>query len=414
METTPEAAVVPSSGAVDRREGDTRYRLLDVFRGVACLMVVLHHAGFAVVLDATKVGGVDGWFRRAAIGLLWRMNLGVPLFFVISGYCIAASADASRRRGSGAFRFLARRVWRIYPPYWAAVLVFVLTTGGLDAVGLRRLHDGGPYALKLDSPGEIGRAQWLGNLTLTETWRPLVHPPEAAIYTRVAWSLCFEEQFYFVCFAILLLAPRRLFAALAITTVAAIGLRVALADVGMLARIEGTFPRLWHEFAVGIAAYWRLNVATSLRSKRAVEVGLVALAAIGFAFPGAALVEYSTATSALFGLLLIALWRYDIPSERLAWLAPFRACGLRCYSIYLVHLPICTVVNLFLVGLGLTAFWTRALVVVPVASALAVGASWLFFFGVERHFLNTRPRHGAGLQDDGSLMKSRSSISSSV
>jgi peptidoglycan/LPS O-acetylase OafA/YrhL len=372
-------------------ERDPRYRLLDTWRGVACLMVVLHHAGFAVVLDLVSGDGWESWLREGVIGLLWRMNLGVPLFFVISGYCIGASADATRRRGSGAWAFLARRFWRIYPPYWAAVLWFVAVTAGLDALGLTRWHYGqGRYALQLDSPSRLDAIQWLGNLTLTEEWRPLAwRPPPKRIITRIAWSLCYEEQFYFVCFLALLLAPRRLYRALAAVTIVAVSLCVVLADAGALQRIAGAFPTLWHEFAVGLAVYWRLNVPAPAWAKRGVELGLVGLLGIGLYSAGPSTpVEFSTAAAAAFGLALIALRDRDEAAERARWLAPLRACGRRCYSIYLVHLPVCTVVNLWLVERGLVGFWARALLVVPISALAAVGVSWVFFRVVERHFLN--------------------------
>ena len=53
-------------------------------------------------------------------------------------------------------------------------------------------------------PQDLSAAQWLGNVTLTESWRHLVGGGPQEIFTRVAWSLCFEEQFYFLCFAVLL------------------------------------------------------------------------------------------------------------------------------------------------------------------------------------------------------------------
>lgn len=372
-------------------ERNPRYHLLDVWRGIACLMVVLHHAGFAVMFDSeTGAGGLPGWLRWGVVAFLWRMNLGVPLFFVISGYCIGASVDATRRRGLGSWAFLGRRIWRIYPPYWAALLGFVVVIGGLDALDLKRLYQGsGAHALQLDPPGSLDPVQWVGNITLTEEWRPLVwSPPERKVYTRVAWSLCYEEQFYFVCFLILLIAPRRLYGALAVVTVAAVLLRVVAADIGRMSQIEGSFPTLWHEFAVGLAVYWRLNVPSSPQAKRAVELGLAMLVVAGLYGPLTTPVAYSTAVTGIFGLTLIALRRWDERADSLGWLRPLRACGRRCYSIYLVHLPVCTIGNLWLYEQGLTGFWSRVFIMIPVVSAASVAVSWLFFQAVERHFLN--------------------------
>ena len=152
--------------------------------------MVIHHAGFA--LDAAEIGaGPDAWARRAFVGVTRLMNLGVPIFFVISGYCIAASADANRRRGASSWTFLGRRFHRIYPPYWAALLGFAACMVVLDAAGLERLHAEKRHALELASPGYLNWSHWLGNITLTETWRPLVWGhPAVRIFTRIAWTLC--------------------------------------------------------------------------------------------------------------------------------------------------------------------------------------------------------------------------------
>jgi len=162
------------------------------------------------------------------------------------------------------------------PAVLAALLFFVATTWGLDRLGLHGLHDGG-HSLELDSPGELSPAQWVGNVTLTETWRPRVwRGPSPSVFTRVGWSLCFEEQFYLVCFASLLVAPRRLFGVLAWTTAAIVGYRVFAYDSGWLYHLEGTFIYLWHEFAAGLAVYWRLVWATSRQEKHSIDAALLA------------------------------------------------------------------------------------------------------------------------------------------
>jgi peptidoglycan/LPS O-acetylase OafA/YrhL len=366
---------------VQLQTNDPRYRLLDAWRGVACLIVVIYHAGFALGRDEA-VSASAGWVRWGTVASLRMMSLGVPIFFVISGYCIATSADANRRRGLSSWSFLKRRFWRIYPPYWVSFFGVVALVTGLDAVGLARWH-GEPIGLQ--SPGELGWSQWVGNLTLTETWRPLAwgvadHEP----FTRVAWTLCYEEQFYFVCFLMLWLAPRRLYEALAVFSAVVIAFRIGIWGVGWVDRIDGTFPTLWHEFAAGLAVYWRLNVARCEGAKRAVEAGLAALFVIGLLWG-----LRSTAGAGGFGLILIALRRWDGQADDWAPLRALAACGGRCYSIYLAHLPVCTVGIASLGELGLTGFWTRVVVVVPLLWVVATAAGWLFFELVESRFHNT-------------------------
>lgn len=369
----PQGTVCAARGAPS-----SRYQMLDVWRGIACLMVVVHHAGYALHWN----DGNESLLRWWIVYAVNRLNLGVPLFFVISGYCIFASVDAVRRKGGTPWTFLGRRIWRIYPPYWSAVLFFIAVVAGLDALGVYSLHYGN-HAVPLDSPRVLAWPCWLGNITLTETWRPHVWGPPRDVYTGIAWSLCFEEQFYFLCFLVLLLTPKRVCGALLAITAATLAVRVGAWELGKLGALRGTFPLLWHQFAIGLAVYYRLNVAPTVRARRAIDLGLAA--ALGVGLIG---LERETVAAAAFGLALIGLKRWDGWADDLAWLEPLRACGRRCYSIYLAHLPVVVVGNLGLYQLGMTGFWARALVMVPLVSAASVVASWGFFALVETHFLN--------------------------
>jgi peptidoglycan/LPS O-acetylase OafA/YrhL len=359
---------------------DHRYHALDIWRGVICLIVVLEHASICLHPGQSGAGGFEGFLRRAlAAPLSW--NLGAPLFFVISGYCIAASIDSHRRKGGNGFTFLARRAWRIFPPYWAAFFGFIAVVVGLDMLGLTWLHNSA-NALAIPSPAVLSPSQWLGNLTLTETWRYHFGGSELNILTRVAWSLCYQEQFYLICFLALMLAPRRLYGALASATAAILAFRVFTWDSGGDFRYAGLFPDLWHEFAVGLAVYWRLNVATAPLAKRAVEAAIGLLGAIALA-QGVA----TTVGASVLALLLIALRPLDNRFRSLAWLDPLRALGRRSYSIYLAHLPPCVVVSVALTELaGVAGFWARVALVLPLASAAAIAAGWAFHHLVDRHF----------------------------
>lgn len=369
---------IRKAGSVGR---DPRYLTLDAWRGLACLMVVIHHAGYAI--DWSEEG--DSWLRWATLLAVRRMKLGVSLFFVISGYCIAASADASDRRGHAPWSFLGRRFWRIYPPYWVALLGFATLIVALDAAGLDRLYKGS-LAVVLDPPSILDWRQWLGNITLTESWRPHVWGPDRNIYTGVAWSLCFEEQFYMLCFLAIWLLPGRFFLTVGSATLAIVTARAYAWWVGGLEALTGTFPLLWHEFAAGLAVYYRLNVARDNLPKRFTELALICLLAAGFISNGR-----STITAAAFGLVLIALRPWDQWSAALPWLAPLRACGRRCYSIYLAHLPAGVIGNQWLYELGLTGFWERALVMIPLVSLAGVALGWAFHAIVESHFLTPPP-----------------------
>ena len=98
------------------------------------------------------------------MGTLRMMYLGVPIFFVISGYCIAASADSSRRKGDSPWTFLKRRFWRIYPPYWASLVGLIALVAVLDAAGLSRFYTTVAHQLALRSPANCLLAAVAGQL----------------------------------------------------------------------------------------------------------------------------------------------------------------------------------------------------------------------------------------------------------
>lgn len=170
-----------------------RYLSLDHWRGIACLLVVVFHSTsvFAMtpLAGAASTSGLDGLASTAlAVGRIgW---IGVPIFFVISGYAISAAADSSRRRGRGTATFFRRRVRRIYPTYWTWILVQVATVFALDAIIRPGMLTNS--VAPIERPWEFTPIQWLGNLTLTESWRTNVvslgSPTDYLL--GQAWTLC--------------------------------------------------------------------------------------------------------------------------------------------------------------------------------------------------------------------------------
>lgn len=357
-----------------------RYRLLDHWRGFLCLFVVVEHAAVALWPFLGDGTGPDGLVRIGLVRLL-NLNCGTSLFFVISGYCIASGLASHRRKGGAPAAFLARRLWRIFPPYWAALGLFVGVVAGLDALGLAEWHAGG-QALGLDSPDKLNAGQWLGNLTLTETWRPRAWGGgESSVYTRVAWSLCYQEQFYVVCVLALIACPKRLGVALAWLSAAVVALRAVLYDIGSDHVLDGYFPMMWHQFAVGLAVFARLEGGLGRWAGRAIDAGLALMIVAGLRAE-----SNPTVAAAAFGLMLIALRRWDARLADLAALRPLAAVGRKSYSIYLTHLPIGLLVAEGLHRAGVDGFYTRLLTTLPLIVLASVAFGWAFDRWVDAHF----------------------------
>lgn len=159
-----------AEGQGPRCVGGPPYRMLDAWRGVAALWVVLLH----VRLETTPAP----LYLFSAGG-----HLGVPMFFVISGYCIASAATRSLNSPRPVRHFLTARVRRIYPPYFLASLV-AIALSLLLTVMIQHHVVRSSQIVDLDLFHQ-GWRFYLGALTLTQL--PL-HTPYVI---RVFWSLCY-------------------------------------------------------------------------------------------------------------------------------------------------------------------------------------------------------------------------------
>jgi len=82
---------------------------LDAFRGVAAMAVLMYHytTVYDKIFDTTSIFNFSyGW-------------MGVPLFFILSGFVITLTIN----RCKSPFDFLYRRFMRLYPTYWICLLI---------------------------------------------------------------------------------------------------------------------------------------------------------------------------------------------------------------------------------------------------------------------------------------------------
>lgn len=164
---------------------DRHIARLDVLRAVAILLVFCIHYLPSVVGQYEL--GWSHWWRNPASAqssLLWLLYpftlgwSGVSLFFVISGFCIHYSFLKHQNKagslGDFSRKFLLKRFWRIYPPYFCALVVcFILF--------IRHFEFNGPAALHL----------WLHALMIFN-----FSPRTFFSINPSFWSLAIEVQFY--------------------------------------------------------------------------------------------------------------------------------------------------------------------------------------------------------------------------
>lgn len=290
-----------------------KFELLDGFRGIAAAGVVLHH------LHVADIG-----------------HYCVMMFFVISGYCITASAASGIAKGVSTQTFLCNRFRRIYPPYALAVLFFALTRLA------RHQLTGETWT---PSP-----AVWLQNLTLTQWLTLVAHPmPEApqnpALFVAAFWSLGYEVQFYLVVALGMALAKRvgtPLIHWLGALTL--VGMAINLSNPALAAR--GFFIEYWAHFGFGAGLYFLLCGADEFRRPALALLVLVAVLAIcglqyamapaaGIAAVHKVFGEYLVSLASVFVLFLLRPYSAGVARS---WLwRPVSAIGAISYSLYLVH-----------------------------------------------------------------------------
>ncbi len=141
-----------------------RFALVDPLRAIAAIGVLGTHAAYFA--GAYGEPGVQGQ-------LAGRLEVGVTVFFVISGFLLYRPFAAANLTGGAAPRpraYAVRRLARIVPAYWLALTVLALTTGTPGVLE----PDGARYYLF----GQIYDTATIGG-GLTQ-----------------AWSLCVEITFY--------------------------------------------------------------------------------------------------------------------------------------------------------------------------------------------------------------------------
>jgi peptidoglycan/LPS O-acetylase OafA/YrhL len=258
MAAAPSPALAPPPG-------NPRFPLLDAMRAFAALAIVMTH-----------VSGVTNFNSDNPLGAYTaRLNFGVTLFFLLSGFLLYRPFVAARLEGRPPIRirdYTRRRVLRIVPAYWVALTVLALWPG------LVAFWDG----------------PWWRSYTFTQ-----IYWGESTVQGIFpAWTLCIEVSFYlalpFLAAAIGRIAGRRAgveLALLAALGTASVVVRTALEAAGGSFVLQNTLVCYLGWFCIGMA-FAVVSVAWRGRERETPVLRLVAdrpwvpwaLAAVAFWF----------------------------------------------------------------------------------------------------------------------------------
>lgn len=289
---------------------------LQAGRAVAALLVVAFHANVFILPDKLY----DGVTAGPAFNMGYA---GVEFFFVLSGFIMYHIHAKDFGLPQRAWRFMRRRILRIYPIYWvilAGLLVLYAIT-----------NSGPPHAF---DPVAIVTSF----LLIPTTDFPIM---------RVAWTLIHEMLFYIV-FVSMIFSR---FGGTAVFS-AWMGACIAAPLTGLVAYPFDTLLSAYNVlFFMGIIAAWAYARLTPVTAIAAFTVGVAVFFGVGLSESVGGVVWDHSLRTWTYGigaaLVTAALAAGVIASPR--WLTFL---GDASYSIYLVHLPAMNIMMVILPKLG--------------------------------------------------------------
>lgn len=362
--------------------------LLDYIRAIAILTVMFDHT-------LTNIYGYEslpwaGWFRDLSVPVtlvyLIPFNLGqlgVAIFFFVSGFCIHLSFQQQGQKWSS---FFIRRFFRIYPAYLAALIYFTLWVMQQTHLNLHNHHLVTRHTLEI--PGSVA---FFWKDAMVHLF--LVHNFPGTTFAAidgVFWTLAIEAQLYLLYPVVVWLVAksgwrRTLFvlAAIEISIRATDGVTQTLyPDTSTVRAIAGFFSRspfgFWFSWTLGAFVADAVLKKQPLPFRNASLFWWIVLSLACYVFrplfPFSFLL-FALMTAIIAGKMLSgAKSPIQLPAFSLKLLAKI---GLWSYSIYLIHQPLLMVYanavsklipqerhSIFLTYLLMLAIW---LIIIPFA-----------------------------------------------
>jgi peptidoglycan/LPS O-acetylase OafA/YrhL len=322
---------------VEVKQASQRIPELDGLRGLAILLVLLDH-----YLSTPRIVGFSRYWSLF-FKSLGGGQVGVDLFFVLSGFLIGGILLESRESPNYFRTFYLRRIHRILPVYYSFILIYLV------ALGISHICWPGVSIVPADFSHLPRYVFFLQNFFWSKTrleW----------LFLGVTWSLAIEEQFYLCAPLVIRYVPaRRLRAALIAVLLLAPLLRFALFLGPEAYRFWATLsmPCRADSLALGIlgALAWRserFHVFLHENPKLPARVLLFFSLAVGALLPWTyrprgpfmGSVGYSTLALFFLALLLFVLVRRESWLAGFMRISPLGRLGTISYCVYIIHAPI--------------------------------------------------------------------------
>lgn len=317
-----------------------RLEQLDGLRGIAALMVVFYHY-------TAHFGHLYGH----PTPLPFEFSLGrygVQLFFIISGFVIFLTLNSTRSFGD----FLVSRFSRLFPAYWAAVLLTFIVVFSFSLPGR-----------------EVSWGAAVLNLSMLQEWIGV--EPVDGVY----WTLTLELSFYGIMLALFLLDLLPIIDSIAVFWLAAMLVSYGLESYANLGLAPILKKSLLLEYAnLFIAGIMFYKLHEGARTARPVLI-LSAAIFVEYIIHGA---RPALVCSFFFALFYLAI-DGPPPIRNILTRTGFLYLGAISYCLYLLHQNIGYVVLRYLYAMQLPPF-----AVIPIVVAVSIVLAGLLSRWIER------------------------------
>jgi len=386
VDTFPKGGNAASSVQQNEKLQKGRLRSIDCLRGAAAVAVLLCHA---VKFAARPPNEAVVYFFKK---LITEGRLGVPLFFVISGFCIhlrwTRRFSISGKETLDYLVFWKRRFFRLYPTYFVALCISMAMVGAAYFMGLQRAM--------LDEYAEPKiRSIIMDFITHVFMLHGFFPAFDHAGGNTALWTLAREEYFYLM--YCVLLPVRRYFGLVrSLAAVSTLGVVFPFVMQFVISRqsiywnvINTSALVLWIQWCLGMASvesyYGLIHLPQWCRWIWVVPIWAALAYASSTYFPAL--------EPLMWGMTFFTLVNWAVrlesngewfDSRGSRWLS---SVGIFSYSLYLIHVPARAAMRYMLGSIGeqpsvFGYFWG-----VAVISAASYFVAKVFFALIERRFI---------------------------
>lgn len=334
---------------------------LQYLRGIAALMVVFFHA-------ESYFGPVPVWSQIGARG--------VDIFFVISGFIIAYTTQhiaAGTPAVKTSLAFLSKRLVRVVPLYWIALLwtsreFWLSWLASLRSqTGLPSIQPGGWIAILKDFV-------FVPHLSIDEDEQGEIYP-----LLIQGWTLNYEMFFYalFAC-ALLYRKYRLLASSLVLVTLVVIGQLNEFKTVMPLFYTSGSLI----EFVLGMMVFELYTIKPNLTINRNI---LLLLGVIGFVLLSSGSKVNDKFVMGVAASIIVWVFIHAFGGTKIRLLKLF---GDASYSIYLFHAAVFVAVRGVIKGMELSSnSYVNAFLIIVGQMLVAVAVGIVIYYAIERPLL---------------------------